>query len=68
MLGLRKRAGLDLRKFEVRTGYAVSELFGESVRRNIEAGLLREVDGFLRLTREGLVVADRVLSDFSQPD
>jgi oxygen-independent coproporphyrinogen-3 oxidase len=68
VLGLRLMAGLDLKNFEERTGYGVSELFGESVRRNVETGLLDEFDGFLRLTREGLVVADRVLSDFSQPD
>ncbi len=64
MLGLRMRTGLNLARFEETHHCSVESLEPESLRRYLEKGLLEISDGFLRLTREGLMIADTVVSDF----
>lgn len=55
--------GLDRGDFRVRTGYDLAALAGEAVGRYVRTGLLEEEGPRLRLTREGVFLADTVLSD-----
>ena len=65
VLNLRRRAGIDVHEFVKRTGYEVFGLFGGEISCNAQAGLLEVCDDRVRLTDEGIMVADRVLADFS---
>ncbi len=63
-IGLRRTAGIDLAEFQERTGYRLEQLAGPAITKHIGQGWL-ELDGHqLRLTQEGLFVADRVVADF----
>ena len=65
VLNLRRRCGIDIEEFRVRTGHDVMKLFGEEIERNRKLGLL-ETDGqHLFLTRKALPIADSVLCDFA---
>lgn len=64
MLALRLRRGADLAEFEARTGFEALSLFEDSLGGHLEAGRVELAEGRLRLTLEGLLVADRVMADF----
>ncbi len=64
MLELRLTEGINLKKFEQRTGFNLLELCGEEVLRHTQAGLLELTDTHVRLTREGRFLADTVSADF----
>lgn len=64
MLGLRRRAGIDLDEFRSRYGRTPDELEPQAFERHRRDGLLEIADGRLRLTRAGCFVADAVMSDF----
>lgn len=64
MLGLRRREGIDLAEFRERTGFDLQELSPESLARHLRNGLLEQIEGHVRLTREGRFVADTVVADF----
>jgi oxygen-independent coproporphyrinogen-3 oxidase len=64
MLGLRMRKGLHLADFEAAHHRTVESLEPDALRRSLEKGLLEMSGGFLRLTRDGLMIADTVVSDF----
>ncbi len=64
MLGLRQRAGIDLNEFQQRFGCTPAELEPRAWQQHLEAGRLEIVDGRLRLTRAGCLVADHVMMDF----
>lgn len=55
--------GLDRDDFLRRTGFAIDELAGPALRKHRNGGLLEDDGRRLRLTREGLFLADTVLSD-----
>jgi oxygen-independent coproporphyrinogen-3 oxidase len=60
----RTRIGLVRDDFERRTGYVFDDLGAEALARNLRRGWLEDDGARVRLTREGLFVADTVLSDF----
>ena len=64
MLGLRQREGIRLDEFERRFGTTPAALEPAAHARSLDAGVLEQVDGRLRLTREGCFVADQVMSEF----
>jgi oxygen-independent coproporphyrinogen-3 oxidase len=65
VLNLRRRCGIDLEEFKIRTGYDAMKLFAEPISRYRELGLIEIADGRLFLTRGALPIADSVLCDFS---
>jgi oxygen-independent coproporphyrinogen III oxidase len=64
MLGLRQTRGISLQEFARRTGFAAPELFGEALAIHRDAGRIEISADRLRLTLEGLLVANSVMSDF----
>jgi len=64
MLALRTAEGIECSRFEVATGFDAMPLFGEVVARHVEGGLIDADSERIALTREGMLVADSVLSDF----
>lgn len=64
-LGLRQRGGLELARFEALTGEALETTRSEELDSLRERGLARLESGWLRLTLEGLVVADSVVLELS---
>ncbi len=64
MLGLRQTQGISLQEFAKRTGFAAPELFGKALRIHRDAGRIDISADRLRLTLEGLLVANSVMSDF----
>ena len=65
ILMLRRTAiGLDREDFRQRTGFDLDELAGSSISRFVSRGLLEDDGRRIRLTREGLFLADTVLCEF----
>ena len=64
MLGLRRLEGMDLAEFREQFGADLAVLYGKEIARLADAGLIEVADGRLRLTEEGLLVADAVTAEF----
>jgi oxygen-independent coproporphyrinogen-3 oxidase len=64
VFGLRRLEGIDLEQFRGQTGFSVEALVGQTFNRHAAAGLLEVSGGWLRLTREGLLVSDSIWPDF----
>ncbi len=60
----RTRAGIDRADFRLRTGYEIDSLAGPAIERFRAEGHLEDDGDHLRLSSEGLFVADRVLCEF----
>jgi oxygen-independent coproporphyrinogen-3 oxidase len=68
MLGLRRIAGIDVASFERRFAVSLDTLSGETIAKLIAAGWLERTDRQLRLTKEGIFVADSVVSELLVAD
>ena len=66
MLALRKREGVDLILFESRFGKKGLNRLLSSSQIFCDNGSLSIQDNHLRLTRQGLIVADSIMSDLFQ--
>jgi coproporphyrinogen III oxidase-like Fe-S oxidoreductase len=64
MLGLRRLEGIDLGAFWSRTGEDLTGTYSAEIAGLLDAGLIEIGDGKLRLTEEGLLVADAVMAKF----
>ena len=64
-LGLRMARGVDLAAFARERGEDFDARHGATAKRLLDQGLLERADGFLRLTRKGLPVADSVMAEFA---
>lgn len=64
MLALRTRAGLERGRFAARFGADPVAYFDDAVERHVAAGLLEVTPESVRLTRAGLLLANRVMADF----
>jgi oxygen-independent coproporphyrinogen-3 oxidase len=64
MLGLRLRQGFRISDLEHRFDVCLRTLAGPALDRGFRNGLIEESEGFLRLTENGLLLADTVVSDF----
>ena len=60
ILGLRLNEGLDLTDFEERYGKPVDAAYGPALNEMTSAGLLERVNGLLRLTARGRLLANEV--------
>ncbi len=60
---LRRRIGVEHRRFVEQTGFAVAELVGGTLSHLVAIGLLDDDGVRLRLTRRGLLVADAVIAE-----
>lgn len=63
-LGLRLLEGVDLREFKAEFGVEVAAAFPGVVERLVAAGLLLRAGENIRLSRRGIMLANRVLADF----
>jgi oxygen-independent coproporphyrinogen-3 oxidase len=64
MLALRMTDGVELAEFRARSGFDARELFGKSLEPHRRAGRVEVGGGRLRLTLEGILVANSVMADF----
>ncbi len=64
MLGLRQMTGIDIREFDERTGFSLRGLAPAAFDRFIADGLLEQMEGRVRLSREGRFLADTVIAEF----
>jgi oxygen-independent coproporphyrinogen-3 oxidase len=62
--GLRLNRGTDIEALSVRYGIDVWERYGERLSPYLDTGILYRGDGHLRLTRQGMLVANEVMSVF----
>ena len=60
IFGLRRLAGVSRETFAKRTGIDLDELVGRKIGQLVEAGLLLDEGGRVRLTTEGLLVSDSI--------
>lgn len=63
-LGLRCMEGVDTEAFRALFGVSIADAFPGVVERHLANGLLTASDGRLRLSRRGLLLANRVFADF----
>jgi len=63
ILGLRLLEGVHMAEFEQRFGASVDEAFGPALARHEALGLIERVDGRVRLTDRGLLLANEVFVD-----
>ncbi len=64
MLALRTRAGIAIADFAARTGFDPRVVFAQALRTHAAAGLLEVTATYIRLTENGLDVANHVMADF----
>jgi oxygen-independent coproporphyrinogen-3 oxidase len=64
VIGLRARDGIQKDEFHARTGFDIDALARTTIDRYVEVGLLESSSTHVRLTREGLFMADTVFVDF----
>jgi oxygen-independent coproporphyrinogen-3 oxidase len=62
--GLRLTAGLPVREIDAAFGVDVWDRYGAALQRFVAAGLLERSPEVLRLTREGMLLANEVCSVF----
>ena len=64
MMLRRTLEGIDREDFRVRTGFDLDDLCGVAIAKHTRSGLLADDGQSVRLTREGVFLADGVMSDF----
>lgn len=64
VLNLRMTDGINIEWFRHRTGVDPLEAFAEPIGRYMGLGLIEVCDGWIRLNRQALAIADSILSDF----
>ncbi|MEZ6125448.1 MAG: radical SAM family heme chaperone HemW [Planctomycetaceae bacterium] len=63
-LGLRRIDGINLESFCRRFGVSVADVRPQALETHLESGLLTIENGHLKLTRDGIFLADSVVMDF----
>lgn len=63
-LGLRKTEGIEVKRFKQQYGIDIITYFSTEINRFIEAGLIEINNGFLKLTRKGLLLSNEVFQAF----
>jgi oxygen-independent coproporphyrinogen-3 oxidase len=64
VLGLRRTDGIRRDEFRTLTGFDLDHLAAATIRQEVAAGRIEDLDTAIRLTRAGRFVADRVLIAF----
>lgn len=63
-LGLRKKSGISVARFEEKYATSFEERYGQVVSELKDEGLLQEENGFIRMTKKGLFLGDTVAERF----
>lgn len=63
-LGLRKKKGVSIGKFEQKFGTSFEKRYGQIVQELQSDGLLKENNGFIQMTKKGLFLGDAVAEKF----
>lgn len=63
-LGLRKKTGVSIQRFQEKFGISFEERYGNIVRELQNQGLLVKDDAFVRMTKKGLFLGDSVAERF----
>lgn len=63
-MGLRKREGISIRKFEDRFNIDINKVYGEILKKYLQLGLLVEKNGYISLSIKGLEVSNGVMCEF----
>lgn len=63
-LGLRKKKGVSIGKFEQKFGTSFEKRYGQIVQELQSDGLLKENNGFIQMTKKGLFLGDTVAEKF----
>lgn len=63
-LGLRKKKGVSIGKFEQKFGTSFEKRYGQIVQELQSDGLLKENNGFIQMTKKGLLLGDTVAEKF----
>ena len=63
-LGLRKKSGVSMARFEEKFGRSFDELYGEIVRDLVQKGLMQIEGDRVRMTKRGLFLGDTVAEQF----
>ncbi|MBY5057843.1 radical SAM family heme chaperone HemW [Streptococcus agalactiae] len=63
-LGLRKKEGVSIGKFEQKFGTSFEKRYGQIVHELQSDGLLKENNGFIQMTKKGLFLGDTVAEKF----
>ena len=63
-LGLRKKSGISMARFEEKFGRSFDELYGEIVRDLVQKGLMQIEGDRVRMTKRGLFLGDTVAERF----
>lgn len=63
-LGLRKKSGVSMARFEKKFGRSFDELYGEVVRDLVQQGLMQIEGDCVRMTKRGLFLGDTVAERF----
>ena len=64
MLGLRMTDGISEAAFEQMHGISLEACFGEKMKKPLEEGMLIRQNGYLRMSRRGMDVQNRILVEF----
>jgi len=63
-LGLRKKTGVSIARFEEKFGLSFEEYYGQIVQGLKEEGLLQQEGDRIRMTKKGLFLGDTVAERF----
>lgn len=63
-LGIRKKEGVSIGKFEQKFGTSFEKRYGQIVQELQSDGLLKENNGFIQMTKKGLFLGDTVAEKF----
>jgi len=63
-LGLRKTEGLELKPFQQKYGIDILNRFSQEISRLCDAGLIEISNGFVKLSRKGLLLSNEVFQAF----
>jgi oxygen-independent coproporphyrinogen-3 oxidase len=66
-LALRLREGLEIGAFERRFGVDIKRVFGNAIEETMALGLTEQVDGWLRVKDEAVLVGDEAFVRFLEP-
>jgi oxygen-independent coproporphyrinogen-3 oxidase len=66
-LALRLREGLEIAAFERRFGVDIKRVFGNAIEETMALGLTEQVDGWLRVKDEAVLVGDEAFVRFLEP-
>lgn len=63
-LGLRRMKGVSRRAFAQKFGTSMESVYGAVIKRYLGLGLLKEQDGRVMLTDQGIDISNRIMADF----